>query len=72
MVHNIFYQNTTDQPVTFILYLNNEISTEDSYSTVWHKVAAQKGDKLGPIFLSPEMQVTVKPLQKGLLIILLF
>eukprot|EP00026_Physarum_polycephalum_P019585 Phypoly_transcript_21668.p1 GENE.Phypoly_transcript_21668~~Phypoly_transcript_21668.p1 ORF type:complete len:194 (+),score=38.95 Phypoly_transcript_21668:36-584(+) len=55
----VYFHNKTDHPITFVLFQENEILEEHSYSVVWHKATAQKGEKVGPIELPADTFVSI-------------
>lgn len=66
MSWNLYFQNTTEQPISFVIFQENSILDQDSYSAVWHKGTAQKGEKVGPISLPSEISVSVHPKDSGM------
>jgi len=61
MAYNLHFDNQTDQPISFVLFQENEILDEDSYSVAWYKGTAEKGERKGPIALPNEVSVSVHP-----------
>jgi len=65
MAWNIYCDNQTDQPISFVLFQENEILDEDSYSVVWYKDMVGVGEKKGPIVLPSDISVSVHPEDKA-------
>ena len=55
----LYFHNKTERPITFVLFQENEILEEHSYSVVWYKATAKKDEKVGPIELPSDVFVSV-------------
>jgi len=66
--YELYFHNRSDKTVTFILFHENEILESNSYSVVWYKHTAQKGEKVGPLNLSSEIYVSINSGKPGILL----
>lgn len=60
MSWNIYFNNTTEKPVSFSFYQENSILDQNSYAYVWHNGISEKGEKVGPIVIPSEVFVSVQ------------